>query len=372
MKQYDPRGPKMNFRQKSSRYGAAVLFAAGLAGALLVMATVKDGFRPDFEIWLAAALVVSLILHARAGFALSRAQQEIELLHGLVSRFRPSPSKAPPALKLETAPNVDAADAAALESVKEAIENDRIDLYLQPIVSLPQRKQRYYEAFSRLRRADGGVLKPADYIDAAERANRIGVIDNMILLRAVQSLRQLGPGCADRRIFCNVSPATIFDVDFFTRFTDYLDANEDLAQRLVFEFTYPAVEMMHDRVKKNLRAIAERGFSFSVDHIRRFDLNWSALREQNFRYVKASGALLLGEACKGDIGQARIKAFKKALIENEIDLIVEKVEFESQMPEILSMGIDFGQGSLFGAPRLAESYIRAFTDNETAALAVAS
>ena len=47
------------------------------------------------------------------------------------------------------------------------------------------------------------------------------------------------------RIFCNISPATIYDVDFFTRFTDYLDANEDLAQRLVFEFTYPAVEMMH-------------------------------------------------------------------------------------------------------------------------------
>jgi cyclic-di-GMP phosphodiesterase TipF (flagellum assembly factor) len=361
----------MNFRQKSSRYGAAVLFAAGLAGALLVMATVKAGFTPDFEIWLAAALVVSLILHARAGFALSRAQQEIELLSGLVSKFRPSPAKAPPTLKLEPAANVDMDDASALESVKDAIENDRIDLYLQPIVSLPQRKQHYFEAFSRLRRADGSVLKPADYIDAAERANRIGVIDNMILLRAVQSLRLLGPEYARHRIFCNISPATIFDIEFFTRFTDYLDANEDFAQRLVFEFTYPAVEMMHERVKKNLRAIADRGFSFSVDHVRRFDLNWSALREQNFRYVKASGALLSNEACKGDVGQARIKAFKKALVENEIDLIVEKVEYEAQMPEILSMGIDFGQGALFGLPRLADTYIRSAISKDSPTLAVA-
>jgi len=352
------RGWKMNFRQQSSRYCATVLFAAGLAGALLVIATVAAGFAPDFEIWLAAALVVSLILHARAGFALTRAQQEIELLHGLVTKFRAPSIKAPPLLKFEPAKNVNMADALALENVRDAIENDRIDLYLQPIVSLPQRKQRCFEAFSRLRRADGGILKPADYIDAAERANRIGVIDNMILLRAVQSLRQLGPECAQYRIFCNISPATIFDVDFFTRFTDYLDANDDLANRLVFEFTYPAVEMMHERVKKNLRAIADRGFSFSVDHIRRFDLNWSALREQNFRFVKASGALLLNESCKGDIGAARIKAFKKALLENEIDLIVEKVEFEAQMPQILSMGIDYGQGSLFGSPRLADSYLR--------------
>ncbi len=366
------RGAGMNLRQKSSRYCAAVLFAAGAAGAFLLVAAFRADFKPDLEIWLAAALVVTLILHARAGFALSRAQQEIELLKNLVDRFRPSPAKTPPSLQFEPVSDAAAEDAHALELVKDAIENDRIDLYLQPIVSLPQRKIRCFEAFSRLRREDGGVIKPGDYIEAAERANRIGVIDNMILLRAVQALRQLGPKSAQYRIFCNISPATIFDVDFFTRFTDYLDANEDLAQRLVFEFTYPAVEMMHDRVKKNLRLVADRGFSFSVDHIRRFDLNWTALREQNFRYVKASGALLLSESCKGDVGQARIRAFKKALIENEIDLIVEKVEYEEQMPEILKLGIDYGQGALFGPPRIASDYLQQDKPATVTELAAAS
>ena len=349
----------MNFRQQSSRYGAAVLFCAGITGVFLVIAVIRSGFKPDLEIWLATALVVSLILHARAGFALSRAQQELELLRSLINKLNRKPAKTLPDLQFEPVANVDKEDAVVLDAVKDAIENDRIDLYLQPIVSLPQRKIRCFEAFSRLRRADGGVLQPAGYIDAAERANRIGVIDNMILLRAVQSLRQLGPESAHYRMFCNISPATIFDQDFFTRFTDYLDANEDLSSRLVFEFTYPAVEMMHARVQKNLQAVADRGFAFSVDHIRRFDLNWQTLRDRNFRFVKATGALLLAESAKGDVGRARIKAFKAALVENEIDLIVEKVEYEAQMPEILSLGIDYGQGALFGAPRLAASYIQA-------------
>lgn len=347
----------MNFRQKSSRYGAAVLFTAALAGVFLVLATIRSGFRPDLEIWLACGLVVSLILHARVGFALSRAQQELELLRGLVRKFRPSPKKAPPDLNFEPVENADRDDAVRLESVREAIEHDRIDLYLQPIVSLPQRKQRFFEAFSRLRRADGGVLSPGDYIDAAERANRIGVIDNMILLRAVQSLRHLGPDSTRYRIFCNISPATIFDEDFFIRFTDYLDANEDLAQRLVFEFTYPAVEMMHERVQRNLKAVAERGFYFSVDHVRRFDLNWAALKAKNFRYVKAPSELLIAESAKGDVGCARIKTFKQQLIDNDIDLIVEKVEHERQMPKLLDMNIDYAQGMLFGAPQLASDYI---------------
>ncbi len=353
----------MNWRQKSSHYSAAVLFVAGITAGMLIYATVVSGFNIEFEIWLAIALVVSLILHARTGFAMSKAQQEIELLRGLVRKIQPGAAKASslPEMKFDSAPDIggkiDNQDTEMLERVRDAIENDRVDLYLQPIVSLPQRKHRHFEAFSRLRNDDGTILRPIDYLDAAVRANKIGVIDNMILLRAVQALRQLGTRGQDYRIFCNISPATIFDQDFFTRFTDYLDANDDLAQRLVFEFTYPAVEIMNDRVAKNLEAIARRGYVFSADHIRRFDLNWRALREKNFKYVKASSALLLNENTGGETARAHVKTFKERLRENNIDLIVEKVELEADMPGISALGIDYGQGDLFGAPRPASFYI---------------
>ena len=38
-----------------------------------------------------------------------------------------------------------------LEIVAHAIEEGRVDLYLQPTVTLPERKPRYYEAFTRIR-----------------------------------------------------------------------------------------------------------------------------------------------------------------------------------------------------------------------------
>jgi len=310
-----------------------------------------------------SALVVSLILYARAGFALSRTQQELDLLQNIVTRFQNGRDEkkknptGPPRVEFECNDDIRDEDAAILNQVKGAIENDRVDLYLQPIVSLPQRKQRYFEAFSRLRNEDNSILRPVDYLEAAERANRIGLIDNMILLRAVQALRHLGPESQHYRVFCNISPATIFDTEFFARFTDYLDDNEDLAPRLVFEFTHPAIEIMHPKVEENLNAIAERGFAFSVDHIRRMDHNWKALRERNFRFVKASSAMLLAES-RGDApAQMRVKAFKERLREAGIDLIVEKVELESHMPEILALGIDYGQGELFGAPRPAGFYL---------------
>ncbi len=356
----------MNIWQKTSRYNAPVLFLAGFSSCLLLALIVRTGFQPGLEMWLAAALVVSLILHARAGFALSNRQQEIELLQGVVSRFqavdgdkKPSKSKAPPDLQFEPVDGVREEDAAVLDQVRDAIEHDRLDLYFQPIVSLPQRKHRYFEAFSRLRNADGSVLRPGSYLEAAERANRIGLIDNMILLRAVQALRNLGPESQHYRVFCNISPATIYDTEFFARFTDYLDANEDLAPRLVFEFTYPAIEIMHPKVEENLKGIAKRGFAFSADHIRRMDHNWNALRSKNFRFVKASSAMLLAESRGDASAQMRVKAFKDRLREAGIDLIVEKVEVENDMPEILALGIDYGQGELFGAPRPAGHYLKA-------------
>ena len=334
------------------------MFSAGIAAAMLVTASIQAGFRPPFEIWLGGALVVTFILYARAGFALSSTRRELELMRGQTSKLSEhSEAIITEQLQLEQNDGISEADASILADVRKAIECDSVDLYLQPIVSLPQRKTRYFEAFSRLRCDNGAIITPSVYIDAAERANKIGAIDNLILLRVVQSLRQLGPEAQHYKVFCNISPATLYDREFFDNFSDYLDANSDLASRLVFELTWPAVEMINGVVEKSIASIAERGFAFSLDHIRRFDLNWSTIRNRNFRYIKAPSAMLLAENHRDEQGRMRVQDFRKKLSDHGIDLIVEKVELERHVPEIVALGIDFGQGELFGAPRSAKFYL---------------
>ena len=48
-----------------------------------------------------------------------------------------------------------------LQDLREAIEANRIDLYLQPIVTLPDRKLRYYDASTRIRTGDDAFMPPA-------------------------------------------------------------------------------------------------------------------------------------------------------------------------------------------------------------------
>jgi len=360
----------VNIKQRGSRYGAGLHFASGLAGLLLIIAGIRQEFQPTTEIWLSSALVVVIILHARMGFALSKAQHEVDMLEQLTARVQEDPFKAAkkiaPALNLENVDALSPEDTKILTKVREAIEGARVDLYLQPIVSLPQRKHRFYEAFSRLRDENGKVLKPASYLEAAERANSIGVIDNMILLRCIQALRQQRAINPQLVVFCNISPATIYDTKFFNHFTDYLELNTDLASSLVFEFTFPAVQMMHPRVQENIEAIARKGFAFSVDHVHSLNIDWQGLRERNFRYAKAPSSLLLS-ASRGDGASVQQLAnFRKNLADAEIDLVAEKVEYESDMPEILSLGIDYGQGNLFGPPRRVDFYLGAHAQEELA------
>ncbi len=122
----------------------------------------------------------------------------------------------------------------ALEAVKDALKHNRIDLHLQPIVNLPQRRVCFYEGFTRLRRPDGSLIMPVEFLGAAERANLLGVIDNMLLFRCVQIVRRLSE--RDRRVgvFCNIAMASLEDEQFFPLFLEFMKENRDLAGSMIF------------------------------------------------------------------------------------------------------------------------------------------
>jgi cyclic-di-GMP phosphodiesterase, flagellum assembly factor TipF len=69
-------------------------------------------------------------------------------------------------------------------TLRHAIDANRLDLYLQPIVTLPQRKVRFYEALVRLRTEDGELLTPTDFLSHAESAGLMPRIDNLMLFRS--------------------------------------------------------------------------------------------------------------------------------------------------------------------------------------------
>src|SRR3546814_77306 len=156
-------------------------------------------------------------------------------------------------------------EAAVLEIARQALRDDRIDLVLQPIVLLPQRKRRYYECFSRLRTSDGYMILPEQYIALAEREGIIAAIDNMLLIRCIQLVRKMQYRSEKLDFFCNISSHTLGDDAFFGDFVAFLESNRDLSKHLIFEFSQNDYAAWDSGAAPYLRRLADLGCRSSLD-----------------------------------------------------------------------------------------------------------
>src|SRR6185436_9635267 len=147
-----------------------------------------------------------------------------------------------------------------LAAVKNAVEENRIDIYLQPMVTLPQRKVRFYEAVTRLRDDKDEVLAAEDFIAIAEAAGLIGRIDHMVMLRCVQVLRRLMVRNKDVVIFCNVAAATLGNPTTLPQCLDFLEANRALAPSFVLEFKQATFRSLGATETEHLAALSQRGY----------------------------------------------------------------------------------------------------------------
>jgi cyclic-di-GMP phosphodiesterase, flagellum assembly factor TipF len=238
---------------------------------------------------------------------------------------------------------------AIIAAVRAGIDAQRIDLYLQPIVTLPQRKVRYYEAMSRLNAGNGEIVAACDFLPYAEAGSLLPKLDNLSVLRCVQVVRRLILKNREIGLFCNLSVATLTDSGF-PQLLEFIEANRAIAPSLVFEFTQSAVRGMGPIEHESMAALAERGFRFSMDNLSDLRIEPRELNARGFRFIKAPAALLLNR-----VGSASANIhpadFSDLLGRFGIDLIGERIETESTVVDLLDYDVRFGQGFLFSPPR---------------------
>src|ERR1700761_1060711 len=237
-----------------------------------------------------------------------------------------------------------------LTAIKNAVEENRLDLYLQPMVTLPQRKVRFYEAVTRLRDDKDQILTADDFVGIAEAAGLIGRIDHMVMLRCVQVLRRLMVRNKEVGVFCNVAAATLGNPATFAQCLDFLEANRALAGSLVLEFKQTTFRNLGPTETEHLAALAQRGFRFSSDHLALLAVEPRELADRGVRFIKVPAALLLDQrqTSTSDIHPSDLSDL---LGRFGIDLIAERIEGERAVVDLLDYDVRFGQGFLFAPPR---------------------
>ena len=237
-----------------------------------------------------------------------------------------------------------------LVSVRNAIEANRIDLFLQPMVTLPQRKVRFYEAVARLRDDKDQLLAAADFVGTAEAAGLMGQIDHTVILRCVQVLRRLMVRSKDVGVFCNMSGATLGNPSVFGQCLDFLEANRILAPSLVLEFKQSTFRHLGPVESEHLAQLARLGYGFSIDNVTDLRLDPRELADRGVKFIKVPANMLLDQK---QLSSADIHAadLSDLLGRFGIDLVAERIEGERAVVDLLDYDVRFGQGFLFAPPR---------------------
>ena len=268
-----------------------------------------------------------------------------------------------------TAPlEAEAPDAADL--VRRALDDNRVDLYLQPVVGLPQRRTYFYEGYTRIRDENGQVISPGTFLSAAEEAGLITDVDNLLLLRCVQIVRRLTK--SDRRVgvFCNVSIRSLADEDFFPAFLDFLRRNSDLAGALIFEMPRAQFENRSALAARNMARLADFGFRFSIDQVTDLNIDLAELQRAGVRFIKVAGDRLIAAAhgaepiAGREPGALRPEDVAGLFARYGVDLVAEKIESEGTVVEVLDLDVAYAQGHLFGAPRPVRDEVLTEADNK--------
>lgn len=239
-------------------------------------------------------------------------------------------------------------DEQVLQVVNAAVRQDRIDLILQPIVALPQRKLRFYEMFSRIRIKPDVYLPAERYIEVAMRQDLVPAIDNLLLLRGLQLIREVDDASGGA-FFCNITSITLNDPKFMGDLVEFIAQNRALAPRLVFELGQRDLANMSADVLPILEGLTRLGCRFSMDQVKSLSFDIAYLEARHIRFIKIDAALMLQEM-KMQGGMARMKRMKSSLDSSGIDLIATHIEHDRQLLDLLDLGIDYGQGFLFGKP----------------------
>jgi cyclic-di-GMP phosphodiesterase TipF (flagellum assembly factor) len=276
-----------------------------------------------------------------------------EILASAPASARPAPAIAAAGPDAATdRPASSEANAALVAHIRQAIQSGSVDTYVQPIVTLPQRKVACYEATPRLRGASSTQPAPPDFLEAAEGAGLAGELDLLMAFRCVRVARRINSGHENIAIFCNLARPTLSERETFARIADFMEANRALAPLLVFEFALASWRALRAREQEALSTLASFGFRFCLDRVTDLRLDPLELAERSCAYVKAPAALLLDHR-----GAGRPADLASELARVGVKMIAEKVEAEATVMDLLDLDVRYAQGGLFSPPRPVRSEV---------------
>jgi diguanylate cyclase (GGDEF)-like protein len=229
------------------------------------------------------------------------------------------------------------------DEIVTALNERRIKLAYEPVVSAASRKPAFYECLVRMDQGGGQVLLAPDIVPVAERLGLIRLVDHRVLELVVAELA----AAPDVSLSLNISPDTTMDPDWWASIESLMRAHPGVAERLIVEITETVAIKDIDDVRGFVTRLKNFGSRIAIDDFGAGYTSFRNLRKLGVDIVKIDGAFVQNITHSADD-----RAFVQTLIDLarrlDIKTVAEWVQDEEAATMLRDWGCDYIQGRLIG------------------------
>jgi diguanylate cyclase (GGDEF)-like protein len=254
----------------------------------------------------------------------------------------------------EPSPNQDSVrrrNITVADEVTAALDEHRMLLALQPIVSLTTGETKHHECLLRIERADGSVTSAGEFIPVAEQLGMSRLIDRRTLELAVDLLKRF----PKHSFALNVSGLTANNHDWLVALHRLTGGRKLLTNRLIIEITETAAINDIDQTVAFVDTLKELGCKVAIDDFGAGYTSFKNLKLLNVDMVKIDGAFIKNLATDPH-DMVFIRALRDLATTFGMETVAEWVQDERTVELLRDAGIDYMQGFFCGVPVLSSDF----------------
>ena len=234
--------------------------------------------------------------------------------------------------------------------ISKALEEDRVEVFLQPIVESHTGKTKSAEALVRIRNTDGSLLSPGRFIPVAETTGQINDLGERVLEKVCEFIRDSEVvSLGVETVHVNLSAVQCDDNYTAGKLSRIVEKYGVEPKNISFEITETAVSNSKDILLENMNALCSKGFRFALDDFGKGESNLMYIVDLPVSEIKLdmdmSKAFFSKERAKIVVGA--VAEMTKKL---KLPIVAEGIESKEESELIREAGIQFIQGYFYSKP----------------------
>ena len=250
-----------------------------------------------------------------------------------------------------------------LAELKAAMDEERVEVFFQPIYSIEQKSFAAAEALVRIRKDDGSIIPPGEFIPVAEETGLISRLGEIVFARTCRFIKE-----NDIRkygleyIEVNLSVIQCESKELSENYIEIMKRYQVDPALINLEITESASIIMKSVLLDNMNAMIEDGLSFSLDDFGNGQSNLNYIVDMPVEIVKFDRNMTKAYF-ESEKAKFVLQATVNMIHEMNLRVVSEGVETAQQLAELEKIGIDYIQGFYFSKPLEADKFIEFLIEN---------